>query len=66
MTRLAAHPNVAVKISGLGRPGHAWSAEDNGWIVRETIALFGARRAWLFHRTAEEVYALNPRRPAPG
>lgn len=101
MTCFAEHPNTVVKISGLGRPGHAWTAEDNGWIVRETIAIFGPRRAmfasnfpvdglcasfdtiftgfkriaaalpaedqaWLFHRTAEETYALDRHHTATG
>jgi predicted TIM-barrel fold metal-dependent hydrolase len=44
MGRFAECPNVRVKISGLGQPGHAWTAQANGWIVREAIAMFGARR----------------------
>lgn len=45
MARLARWPNVAVKISGLGQPGKAWRAEDNAWIVRQVIELFGSQRA---------------------
>lgn len=45
MAALAEWPNVAVKISGLGRKGVPWSVADNRWIVRETIAMFGDRRA---------------------
>jgi predicted TIM-barrel fold metal-dependent hydrolase len=45
MRGFAEQPNVRVKISGLGRPGQPWRAEDNAWIVRETIAMFGAERA---------------------
>jgi predicted TIM-barrel fold metal-dependent hydrolase len=44
MKPLAACPNVAVKISGLGRRGHPWRAEDNRRIVLETIELFGVER----------------------
>jgi predicted TIM-barrel fold metal-dependent hydrolase len=44
MGTLAAEPNVAVKISGLGQPGQPWTVEANGPIVRATIALFGAER----------------------
>jgi predicted TIM-barrel fold metal-dependent hydrolase len=39
-----AAPNVRVKISGLGQPGRAWTVADHGWIVRETIAMFGPER----------------------
>ncbi|WP_346829107.1 amidohydrolase [Pseudomonas abietaniphila] len=45
MANLAEQPNVMVKISGLGLPGRRWSVQDNGWIVREVIAMFGADRA---------------------
>jgi predicted TIM-barrel fold metal-dependent hydrolase len=45
MSRLAEQPNVVVKISGLGQRGKPWRAEDNAWIVREIIAMFGAERA---------------------
>jgi predicted TIM-barrel fold metal-dependent hydrolase len=44
MASLARQPNVRVKISGLGLPGRPWTATDNRWIVRETIAMFGAAR----------------------
>jgi predicted TIM-barrel fold metal-dependent hydrolase len=44
MAGLAACPNVAVKISGLGQPGRAWTVEANGRIVRDTIAIFGVER----------------------
>ena len=43
--RFAELPNVAVKISGLGVPSQPWTVEANRWIVRETIAMFGAERA---------------------
>ncbi|WP_460045609.1 amidohydrolase family protein [Pseudomonas sp. S2_H01] len=45
MAKLAEQPNVMVKISGLGLPGKCWSVQDNGWIVREIIAMFGTDRA---------------------
>jgi predicted TIM-barrel fold metal-dependent hydrolase len=44
MSMLAARPNVAVKISGLGRPGHAWTVEANREIVLKTIELYGVDR----------------------
>jgi predicted TIM-barrel fold metal-dependent hydrolase len=47
MARLAEWPNVAVKISGLGQPGLPWTAAANGWIVRETVAMFGPDRAMV-------------------
>ena len=45
MTTLAAEPNVAVKISGLGVPGVAWTPESNREVVLRTIELFGVDRA---------------------
>jgi len=44
MSGLAACPNVAVKISGLGQPGRAWTVDANRDIVRTVIDLFGAKR----------------------
>jgi predicted TIM-barrel fold metal-dependent hydrolase len=44
MGALAACPNVAVKISGLGQPGKPWTAEANRDIVRTVIDLFGVSR----------------------
>jgi predicted TIM-barrel fold metal-dependent hydrolase len=44
MTALASCPNVAVKISGLGQPGVAWTTDANREIVRTTIELFGLDR----------------------
>ncbi len=44
MRALAACPNVAVKISGLGQPGQAWTVAANGDIVRTLIELFGSAR----------------------
>ena len=45
MAHLAEEPNVRVKISGLGQRGRPWHVEDNRWIVKEIIAMFGAERA---------------------
>ncbi|HEU5319701.1 MAG TPA: amidohydrolase family protein [Methylomirabilota bacterium] len=41
---VAAQPNTAVKISGLGRPDHSWPRESNRQVVRDAIAVFGAER----------------------
>ena len=41
----AAEPNVAIKISGLGRPGLPWTLTANGPIIRDTINIFGPERA---------------------
>ena len=45
MATLAARPNVAVKISGLGVPGQSWTAESNREVVLRTLDLFGVDRA---------------------
>jgi predicted TIM-barrel fold metal-dependent hydrolase len=45
MTALAALPNVAVKISGMGFSWRRWTIEQARPYVLETIALFGADRA---------------------
>jgi predicted TIM-barrel fold metal-dependent hydrolase len=44
MRRLAAAPQVTVKISGLGLRGTPWRLADNAAIIRETIAIFGPSR----------------------
>lgn len=44
MELLARAPNVAVKISGLGRPDAPWTVRSNGPIVLDTIAMFGVDR----------------------
>lgn len=41
---LAAEPNVAVKISGLGEPGRPWTVEANRPVVLDAIAIFGVAR----------------------
>jgi predicted TIM-barrel fold metal-dependent hydrolase len=44
MAELAGAANVQVKISGIGVPGHAWTADANREIVLTTIDLFGVAR----------------------
>lgn len=44
METLAQCANVAVKISGLGQPGQAWTLAANAPIIRDTIAIFGVDR----------------------
>ena len=44
LASLAAEPNVALKISGLGQPGRPWTVAANGPIVRDAIAIFGVER----------------------
>lgn len=44
MAHFADCANVAVKISGIGQADRPWRAEDNAWIVGETIAMFGSER----------------------
>jgi predicted TIM-barrel fold metal-dependent hydrolase len=42
---VAAAPNVAMKISGLGDLPRAWTAEANAPVIRDAIAIFGVDRA---------------------
>ena len=44
MHGLARAPNVAVKISGIGVPGEAWTTDLNRGVVRDTIEAFGVER----------------------
>jgi len=44
MKIFAAAPNVAVKISGLGEPGYAWSLQRNERLILDTIENFGEDR----------------------
>lgn len=44
LEQVALCPNVALKISGLGQRGRAWTAEANVPVIREAIAIFGAGR----------------------
>ena len=45
LRELAACPNAAIKISGLGVPGQAWTAESNREVVLAAIDIFGIGRA---------------------
>ena len=45
LEKVAEHPNVAIKISGLGQQNAPWTVEANGPIVRDVIAIFGVDRA---------------------
>jgi len=47
MAGFAAQPNTAVKISGIGLPGQAWSPDAQSGVVRDTIRLFGADRCMV-------------------
>jgi predicted TIM-barrel fold metal-dependent hydrolase len=40
----AACPNIALKISGLGRPGLPWTVEANGPVIRDAVAIFSVER----------------------
>jgi predicted TIM-barrel fold metal-dependent hydrolase len=44
LERAAAHPNVAIKLSGLGEPGLPWTLATNGPIIRDAVKIFGAER----------------------
>lgn len=44
METAARQPNVALKISGLGRKGLPWTYEANGPIIRDGISIFGPER----------------------
>jgi predicted TIM-barrel fold metal-dependent hydrolase len=44
MATLAACPNAALKISGLGQPGKPWTVQANAPIVRDAIRIFGVER----------------------
>jgi len=41
----AARPNIALKVSGIGRPGLPWTVEANAPVIRDAIAIFGTDRA---------------------
>jgi predicted TIM-barrel fold metal-dependent hydrolase len=41
---LAAQPNTAIKISGLGQRGKPWTQADNVPVIRDAIAIFGPSR----------------------
>ncbi len=44
LTAVAAEPNVALKISGLGVPGVAWTADLQRDVVLDAIRIFGVER----------------------
>ncbi|MGH6663527.1 MAG: amidohydrolase family protein [Pseudolabrys sp.] len=44
LEKLAAQPDVALKISGLGQAGKPWTVAANGPVIREAIAIFGVER----------------------
>ncbi|MCZ0963380.1 amidohydrolase family protein [Paracoccus benzoatiresistens] len=44
MARLARHPNVVLKISGIGLKDRLWSIADNGPVIRDAISIFGWQR----------------------
>lgn len=44
MEIVAGQPNVALKISGLGRRGLPWTVEANGPVIRDAVAIFGVER----------------------
>ncbi len=41
---IAAEPNVAIKISGIGIPGAPWTVEANREVVLDTVRIFGVER----------------------
>jgi predicted TIM-barrel fold metal-dependent hydrolase len=41
---IAERPNVAIKISGLGRAGQPWTAAANEPVIRDAISIFGVDR----------------------
>jgi predicted TIM-barrel fold metal-dependent hydrolase len=45
LTKLAACPNAALKISGLGVPGQAWTVASNREVVLAAIDIFGIERS---------------------
>jgi predicted TIM-barrel fold metal-dependent hydrolase len=44
MRTVAAQPNIAVKISGIGVPAREWTVELNQGVVLNTIDIFGVER----------------------
>lgn len=45
MADFAEVSNAVVKVSGIGLKDIPWNIEDNRWIIREAVAIFGADRA---------------------
>ncbi|MES2264864.1 MAG: amidohydrolase family protein [Pseudomonadota bacterium] len=62
---LAREDNVHLKISGICVPGRRWSAQLNGAVVRDAIAIFGVERCSFasnfpvdsLHASMDEIYA---------
>lgn len=44
LVQVAAHPNVAIKISGIGESGYRWRLHANRRVVLEVIEVFGVDR----------------------
>ncbi len=44
LEQLASQPNVAIKISGLGRAGLPWVAADNRQVILNAVDIFGVER----------------------
>ena len=44
LEQIAAAPNAALKISGLGRPDHTWPVTSNAALIRDAISIFGPTR----------------------
>jgi predicted TIM-barrel fold metal-dependent hydrolase len=44
LEQVAQQSNVAIKISGLGRPGLPWTLTANGPVIRDAINIFGPER----------------------
>ncbi len=44
LEQAARHPNVAIKISGIGEAGRPWSVQSNGPVIRDAISVFGVER----------------------
>ncbi len=44
LEQVAAAPNVAIKISGLGQSGLPWTESTNVPVIRDSITIFGAER----------------------
>jgi predicted TIM-barrel fold metal-dependent hydrolase len=45
MADFSSCPNTVVKVSGMGEPGQAWTAERNEAVVKSIVDMFGADRA---------------------
>jgi predicted TIM-barrel fold metal-dependent hydrolase len=61
MRQLAAHPNVCVKLSGLGTFVHRASIEDVQPIVSDVVSIFGAERCvWGSNFPIEKLWTSYP------